>query len=54
MDLTKFLEDLKKFKEMEESNGRYIVIDHIIKNVEDQVEEIKIDHLQGDADDANK
>jgi len=55
MDLNKFLQDLKMFQDMSTSDN--LVWDScqiVIEKVEDDIQEIRADHNQGDADDADR
>jgi hypothetical protein len=54
MDITNFLTQLKTYKEFHGTANNVNFLNFIIDDVKELVEEIKNDHLQGDADDADR
>ncbi len=56
MDLTRFLEDLKTYKIMfEEDNvGMILTHDYMVEHIEGLIEDLKHDHLMGEADEASR
>lgn len=54
LDLTQLLDNLKKYKYIYKNENMDTVINALILKVEEDIEEIRQDHNQGDADDADR
>lgn len=54
MELQNFLKDLKIYKYLHENDGYILTLDKIIELVEEEIEEIRLDHVQGDVDDQER
>lgn len=54
MELNQFLKDLKYYREIHENDGFILTIDKVIEMVEEEIEEIRLDHIQGDVDDQER
>lgn len=48
IEMNQFLKDLKTFKEWHKESGFILTIDQMIEMVEEEVKEMKLDHLLED------
>ena len=54
MDLNKFLQDLKMYQDLHKNDGYILTLDKVIEMVEEEIEEIRQDPVQGDVDDQER